>query len=174
MQSLCCYPSFFIDRTDLQASCLDGRMDGRTDTSLFPAQGGVFRSRTVFFQMYMEVLAGEKNGQKIWRKRLRWLMHQPIWQFVRRGGHHNHGRGRHGHRHNKGEKRPFSLKGQEQCVWRVGEVSPFLLSSLTLQGETFQVGTLQRHYKKISDAWKRFTTKNVINLFQASEISIVW
>ena len=33
------------------------------------------------------------------------------------GGHHDHGLGRHGHRHDKGEKQPFSLKGQEQCVW---------------------------------------------------------
>jgi hypothetical protein len=55
----------------------------------------------------------------------------------------------------------------------VGKVSPLLLA-LTLQGVTFHVGTLQRHYKKISDTWKRFTTKNVVNLFQVSEISIVW
>jgi hypothetical protein len=33
------------------------------------------------------------------------------------GGHHDHGLGRLGHRHDKGEKQPFSLKGQEQCVW---------------------------------------------------------
>ena len=28
--------------------------------------------------------------------------------------------GRHGHRHDEGEKRPASLKGQEQCMWCVG------------------------------------------------------
>jgi len=85
------------------------------------------------------------------------------------GGHHDHGLGHHGHSHDEGEKRPFSLKGQEQCVWRmVEEVSP-LLSSLNRS----HVGTLQRRFKKISDAWKRFTTKNIANLFQASEISIV-
>jgi len=37
------------------------------------------------------------------------------------GGHHDHGLGRHGHRHDEGKKRPFSLKGQEQCVWPVVE-----------------------------------------------------
>ena len=57
-----------------------------------------------------------------------------------------------------------------KCVWRVvEEVSPLLLSL-----NRSHVGTLQRRFKKISNAWKRFMTKNVVNLFQASEISIVW
>ena len=56
-----------------------------------------------------------------------------------------------------------------ECVWRVvEEVSPLLL---TLNRS--HVGTLQRRFKKISDAWKRFMTKNIVNLFQASDVSIV-
>jgi hypothetical protein len=42
-------------------------------------------------------------------------------------------------------------------------------------GETrsFHVGTLQRHYKKISDPLEEISDQKVVNLFQASEISIV-
>jgi len=53
----------------------------------------------------------------------------------------------------------------------VEEVSPLVVSSL--YKNRLHVGTLQRHIKKISAAWKRFMTKKVINLFQAAEISIV-
>ena len=56
-----------------------------------------------------------------------------------------------------------------ECVWRVvEEISPLLLSL-----KRSHVGTLQRRFKKISNAWERFTTKNIVNLFQALEISIV-
>jgi len=58
-------------------------------------------------------------------------------------------------------------------VWRaVEEVSPLVLSSDSIRTRS-QVGTLQRHIKKISAACERFTTKKVVNLFQAAEISIV-
>jgi len=40
------------------------------------------------------------------------------------GGHCDHGLGRHCHRLDEGEKRPFSLKGQEQCVCGGGSLSP--------------------------------------------------
>ena len=53
----------------------------------------------------------------------------------------------------------------------VEEVSPLVVSSL--YKNRLHVGTLQRHIKKISAAWKRFMTKKVINLFQAAEIPIV-
>jgi len=53
----------------------------------------------------------------------------------------------------------------------VEEVSPIVVSSL--YKNRLHVGTIQRHIKKISAAWKRFMTKKVVNLFQASEISIV-
>jgi len=56
------------------------------------------------------------------------------------------------------------------CV--VEEASPLVIFSL--YKNRLHVGTLQRHIKKISAAWKRFTTKKVVNLSQAAEISIVW
>jgi len=54
----------------------------------------------------------------------------------------------------QGRETTIFLEGTEamRVACDVGEVSP-LLSTLTLQGETFHVGTLQRRYKKISDAW---------------------
>jgi len=57
------------------------------------------------------------------------------------------------------------------CV--VEEVSPLVLSSDSIKTRS-HVGKLQRRIKKISDAWKRFMTKKVVNLFQVAEISIVW
>jgi hypothetical protein len=57
--------------------------------------------------------------------------------------------------------------GDNECVSMYGETAG------PTGGGAFHVGTVQRHYKKISDAWKRFTTKNGINLFQVSEISNV-
>ena len=54
----------------------------------------------------------------------------------------------------------------------VEEVSPLVLSSDSIRTRS-HVGTLQRHIKKISAAWKIFMTKKVVNLFQAAEISIV-
>ena len=54
----------------------------------------------------------------------------------------------------------------------VEEVSPLVLSSDSLRTRS-HVGTLQRHIKKISDAWKRFMTFLFVNLFQLAEISIV-
>jgi len=53
----------------------------------------------------------------------------------------------------------------------VEEVSPLVVSSL--YKNRLHVGTLQRHIKKISAAWKRFTTKKFVNLFQTAEILIV-
>ena len=60
-------------------------------------------------------------------------------------------RSRYGHRHDEGEKRPFSLKGQDGAMLVAcgGSLSP-PLNLLLVQGERFTyVGTLQRHYRKI-------------------------
>ena len=57
-----------------------------------------------------------------------------------------------------------------ECVW--WRKSLPLMSPLSMN--RLHVGTIQRHIKKISAAWKRFMTKKVVNLFQAAEISIVW
>ena len=54
------------------------------------------------------------------------------------GGHRDHGLGRHCHCLDEGEKRPFSLKGQELCVCVVEEVSPLppLVSEYVLRRNT--------------------------------------
>jgi hypothetical protein len=71
----------------------------------------------------------------------------------------------------QGREATILLEGTgAMCV--VEEVSPLVISSL--YKNRLHVGTLQRHINKISAAWKRFTTKKVVNLSQAAEISIVW
>ncbi len=47
-------------------------------------------------------------------------------------------------------------------MWRVGEVSPFL-SSLTLQGGTFQVGTLalQKDFRRLEEIYDQKRHKSL-------------
>ena len=56
--------------------------------------------------------------------------------------------------------------GDNECVSMYGETAG------PTGGRAFHVGTVQRHYKKISDAWKRFMTKKGINLFQSREFQL--
>jgi len=59
--------------------------------------------------------------------------------------HHDHGLGRHCHRHNKGEKHPFSLKGQEQCVCGGESLSPPLVSDPVNIGKHKKHKYLKKH-----------------------------